>query len=438
MFDFFEELIEKLGVKLVSNFTDKLCNWIKNIKKSDEGSNNDNGRDYTKIGASGNDIQIGASGYGTKIGASGNDIQIGASGDGTQIGTSGDYTKIGASGNDIQIGASGYGTKIGASGNDIQIGASGDGTQIGTSGDYTKIGASGNDIQIGASGDGTQIGTSGDGTQIGASGNDIQIGASGDHTKIGASGDYTKIGASGDHTKIGASGDYTKIGASGDGTQIEISGNNSIGFACGYKTIIKAKRGTWISLAEYRRDDEGNIIPIFAKSAQIGNKEYKDHNGNMLKSNTYYTLYKKEFYAVDIYDGLKTIRLSEKKRDNITIIKAVDMSSILNDKVEEIYIAKDGKLTAHGYTVREAVEDLTLKKLGNVNVDKIVAQIKETGKVTRSQYRAITGACSFGTNKFCEEHNIQDLEEIEVSELRKILINDYGADKFWSLIDNTN
>ena len=154
----------------------------------------------------------------------------------------------------------------------------------------------------------------------------------------------------------------------------------------------------------------------------------------MLKANTYYTLWKNEFYAVDIYDGLTTIRISEKKRDNITIIKAVDIDSILNDKVREVYIAKEGKLSAHGYTVREAVEDLTLKKLDDVNVDEIVAKIKETGKVTRSQYRAITGACSFGTNKFCEEHNIQDLEEIELTELRKILINDYGAEKFWNLV----
>lgn len=27
------------------------------------------------------------------------------------------------------------------------------------------------------------------------------------------------------------------------------------------------------------------------------------------------------------------------------------------------------------------------------------------------------------------------LEEIEIDELRKILINDYGAGKFWNLID---
>ena len=199
--------------------------------------------------------------------------------------------------------------------------------------------------------------------------------------------------------------------------------------------MIRAKKGTWISLAEYGKDEEGNYIPVYAKSAQIGNKEYKDHKGETLKSNTYYMLWKKEFYSVDNYDGIWTIKISEHKRENIKIIKAVDIDTLLEDEVKEIYIAVEGKLSAHAYTLREAVEDLTLKKLGDVNIEEIVAKIKETGKVTRSQYRAITGACSFGTNKFCEEHNIQDLEEIEIKELRKILINDYGAEKFWELID---
>ena len=199
--------------------------------------------------------------------------------------------------------------------------------------------------------------------------------------------------------------------------------------------MIKAVKGTWISLAEYGKDEEGNTIPIYAKSAQIGNKEFKDHNGKILKSNTYYMLWKKEFYAVDNYDEIWTIKLSEHKRENIKIIKAVDIDDIYSgDEIKPIYIAKEGKLTAHGYTLKEAIDDLTLKKLENVNTDEIVAKIKETGKVTRSQYRAITGACSFGTNKFCEEHNIQDLEEIELTELRKILINDYGAEKFWKMI----
>ena len=250
--------------------------------------------------------------------------------------------------------------------------------------------------------------------------------------------DSAKIGSSGDSAKIGSSGDWAQIGSSGDWAKIDINGNSSIGFACGYKSIIKAKKGTWISLAEWKRDEDGNYIPVFAKSAQVGNKEYKDFSGKMLKENTYYILWQREFYPVINLDGIWTIKLSEKKRDNIKIIKAIDVDDIyINDidEIKEIYIAQENDLSAHGYTLREAVDDLTLKKLDNINADEILAEIKKTGKVTRSQYRAITGACSFGTNKFCEQHNIQDLEEISLDELRKILVDDYGAKRFWKLID---
>ena len=353
MFEFFEGLIEKLGLKLISDFSNKLYDWIEEAIKNSDAENNDNGKNRA------------------------------------QIGSSGDYAKIGSSGDSAQIGSSG------------------DSAKIGSSGDYAKIGSSGDSAKIGSSGD------------------SAQIGSSGDYAKIEISGDYAKIGSSGDSAKIGSSGDYAKI---------EISGDSSIGFVCGFNSIIKAKKGTWISLAEYGKNKEGKIIPIYAKSAQVGNKEYKDHSGKMLKANTYYVLWKKEFYEVDNYDGIWTIRITEKKRENITIIKSMPLNNILDENPREIYIAKEGKLSAHAYSVREAVEDLTFKKMKDINVDEIVAKIKETGKVTRSQYRAITGACSFGTNQFCEKHNIQDLEEIELTELRKILIDDYGAKKFWNLI----
>ena len=323
MFNSFEEMIEKNGVKLVSDFTSKLIDFIHGVV-SNKSNNNDEGENFVKIGSSGDRAQIGSSGY------------------------------------RAQIGSSGYGTQI---------------------------------------------------------------------------------GSSGDEAQIGSSGDRAQIGSSGYRAQIEISGDSSIGFACGYKSIIKAKKGTWISLSEWGRNDKNKIVPTFAKSAQIENKDYKDFNGKILKANTYYILWQKEFYPVVELDGIWTIKLSEKKMDSITIIKAIDIDDIYNkkpDEIEEIYIAKEGELSAHGYTLREAIDDLTLKKLDNVDVNEIVSEIKKTGKVTRSQYRAITGACSFGTNKFCEQHNIQDLEEIELSELRKILINDYGAKRFWELIDETN
>ena len=115
---------------------------------------------------------------------------------------------------------------------------------------------------------------------------------------------------------------------------------------------------------------------------------------------------------------------SIKKRDNITIYKT-----------PLGYCVVENSISAHGKTLKKAMEDLTFKKLKDVDVSEIVAKIKETGKVTRSQYRIITGACQMGTDRFCNKHNIQDLEEIELTELRKILIDDYGAKEFWKLID---
>ena len=248
-------------------------------------------------------------------------------------------------------------------------------------------------------------------------------------TQIGSSGDYAKIGSSGDYAQIGSSGYSAQIGSSGDYAKIDISGTNSVGFACGYNSIIKAKKGTWIALCEWSKNEDGKWIPIYAESSQIGNKDYKDFKGRMLKENEYYCLSNKKFYPVDISDGITIKKISEKKRDGITIIKGQTFDN------KDVYLVKQDDLSAHGETLREAMEDLTFKKLENTDVEEIVAEIKKTNKVTRIQYRAITGACSFGTNQFCKQHNIEDLEEIELEELRKILINDYGADKFWSLID---
>jgi hypothetical protein len=372
MFEFFEKVAGEIGFKLINNFSNKVEEWIKRIFT--ECKEVDSG-DYAKNASSGNYAQNASSGY------------------------------------NAQNASSGYNAKNASSGNYAQNASSGYNAQNASSGDYAKNASSGNYAKNASSG------------------YNAQNASSGDNAKNASSGNYAQNASSGDNAKNASSGDNAKN---------VISGKNSICFDCGYKGIIKAVKGTWIALAEYKRNKCGDRIPIFARSAQIGNKEYKDFNGRVLKEDTYYILWQREFYPVIDLDGILTIKLTEKKRDNITIIKAIDVDDIYIKKpeeIKEIYIAKEDELTAHGYTLREAIEDLTLKKLDNIDVNELVKEIKKTGKVTRSQYRAITGACSFGTNKFCEQHNIQDLEEIELEKLRKILINDYGAEKFWKLID---
>ena len=275
-----------------------------------------------------------------------------------------------------------------------------------------------------------KVATSRDRSKVATSGYSSKVATSGDSSQVATSGYSSQVAASGDLSQVATSGYSSQVAASGDWSKVEISGKNSVGFVCGLNSIIKAKKGNWISLCEYVKNDEGIYIPVYAKSAQIGNKEYKDSRGRILKETEFYSLHNKKFYQVDFTDEIQTMIVSEKVRDGITIIKGIDF-----EKYDEVYIAKEGDLSAHGYTLREAIDDLTFKKMKDIDVEDIVKEIKETGKVTRSQYRAITGACSFGTNQFCKQHGIEDLEEIEIEELRKILVNDYGAKEFWNLID---
>ena len=380
MFDFFEKIAEGIGFKLISDFSGKIYDWIKEINKNAENNSNEN-----------------------NIATSGDDSQVATSGDDSQVATSGNYSQVATSGYSSQVATSGYRS------------------QVATSGDYSQVATSGNRSQVAISGDYSKVATSGYRSKVATSG---------DRSQVAILGDYSKVATSGDDSQVATSGNYSQVATSGYSSQVAIEGNNSVGFVCGYKSIIKAKKGTWISLCEYGEDKEGYSIPFFATSAQIGNNEYKDFKGRILKETEYYCLCNKKFYPVDISDGIKKIKISEKKRDGITIIKAIDFYNT----DEECYIVKEGELNAHGETLQQALEDLQYKKIKSEEVQAIVKEIKKTGKVNKAQYRAITGACQYGTNKFCEEHSIT-VDEIELSELKKILIDDYGARRFWELIE---
>ena len=205
--------------------------------------------------------------------------------------SSGNYAQIGSSGYSAKIGSSGYSAKIESSGYSAKIGSSGDSAKIGSSGYYAQIGSSGNSAQIGSSGYYAQIGSSGNYAKIGSSGNYAKIGSSGDSAKIGSSGNYAQIGSSGDSAKIGSSGNYAQIGSSGDSAQIESSGEYSVICCSGAASIVKAKLGSWITLAEWKYLDEKNrMVPQFVKT------EFVD--GERIKADTWYKLIGGKFTEV--------------------------------------------------------------------------------------------------------------------------------------------
>ena len=132
---------------------------------------------------------------------------------------------------------------------------------------------------------------SGNYAQIGSSGNYAQIGSSGYSAKIGSSGDSAKIGSSGNYAKIGSSGDSAQIGSSGDSAQINSSGNYSVVMCAGNESKVRAKKGSWITLAEWEYDKEKDAyIPICVKTEQV--------DGERIKEDTYYTLKNGEFKEI--------------------------------------------------------------------------------------------------------------------------------------------
>lgn len=87
-------------------------------------------------------------------------------------------------------------------------------------------------------------------------------------------------------------GDYAKIGSSGDSAQIESTGEHSVVMAAGYNSIAKAKIGSWITLAEWKKDHEyGKWKPICVKTEQV--------DGERIKADTFYKLIDGEFKEVE-------------------------------------------------------------------------------------------------------------------------------------------
>ena len=96
------------------------------------------------------------------------------------------------------------------------------------------------------------------------------------------------------------------------------------------------------------------------------------------------------------------------------------------------YVASKDNKTAHGKTIKKAINDLGFKFIA----EKLKKEpIKEDTIITDSYYRIITGACSQGVSDWKRRNNITK-EKIKAKELLPILekTNAYGLDKFKNLI----
>ena len=96
---------------------------------------------------------------------------------------------------------------------------------------------------------------------------------------------------SGDSAQIGSSGDSAQIGSSGDSAKIESTGEYSVICCAGNNSMAKAKKGSWITLSEWKYSiEKKRNIPVCVKT------EYVD--GERIKEDTWYRLVGGEFQEV--------------------------------------------------------------------------------------------------------------------------------------------
>ena len=162
---------------------------------------------------------------------------------------------------------------------------------------------------------------------------------------------------------------------------------------------------------------------LYLSSLTSADKDFLNRNVKKLKDGY------NEKLGYCFFDGILSKVLSIHKRNEFTLYKTPFE-----------FIAQNGKYTAHGKTIKKAIEDCNFKivaeKLKNEPI------LKDT-VININHYRLITGSCELGVEQWMDSNFDEKEKElvfkkgIRADKLLPILkkTNAYGFEKFNSLIN---
>jgi len=124
-------------------------------------------------------------------------------------------------------------------------------------------------------------------------------------------------------------------------------------------------------------------------------------------------------------DGITKKLISKKKIGNVEVFEVEEFLERASS-----FVVKNGNVFSHGKTIKEAKESLKYK-ISNRDTSEFkkwkLNDLKKVGDLIRA-YRAITGACEFGTKQFCESIKLK--EKYTVKEVIKLTEGKYGNKEF--------
>ena len=162
-----------------------------------------------------------------------------------------------------------------------KIASSGDKSRLASSGYGSRLASSGNESCLASSGDFSRLASSSYESRLASSGDYSRLASSGDYSRLASSGDGSRLASSGNESRLASSGDESRLASSGNESCLASSGENSVICCAGHNCKAKAKKGSWITLAEW--DYSGDKpIPICVKTEQV--------DGERIKEDTFYIL----------------------------------------------------------------------------------------------------------------------------------------------------
>ena len=137
-------------------------------------------------------------------------------------------------------------------------------------------------------------------------------------------------------------------------------------------------------------------------------------------------------HEVKVYDGIGTVTVSAKTRDEMTIRRCRKAQFENGELIgEKMYVVSRGDHNSHGETLKSAIADLAFK-----TADRDISIYRGMPTDTSNSpedwaviYRVITGACRMGVEGFMKDHS-RVKEEYTLSEIIEATRGAYGSEQF--------
>lgn len=157
--------------------------------------------------------------------------------------------------------------------------------------DFAKISSSEDCIQVGVTGCKSKVATTGFDSKVASTGNYSEVTFTGNYSTVASTGNHFKVASTGNFSEIVSIGDDSNIVSTGRYSTVVSTGESCIICCTGINPRAKAKKGSWITLAEWEWNEEKEYyIPVCVKT------EYVD--GERILADVFYTIKDGEFQEV--------------------------------------------------------------------------------------------------------------------------------------------